>query len=470
MSEEKIRTELYSETENRGGIMTEREICYRALMQIHTDGVLCHKAIKNCLDGCDKNGEQVNKPFIKKLVNGVTERYLTLCKAISFQAGRSIGKIKPGVRIVLAMGLYQAYYMNVPRPAACNESVKLVKKHNMGGLSGFVNGVLRRFFDRYESMDDFFEEQEKGLDVCQRFELRYSCPSWIVSRFIEEYGECRTEKILECSLKESKTFIYGIHKNVTPADLKSLLADKGICAVERPECSGAFMLDNASEIAMTDSFKKGLFIIQDISSMMAGEIIPGVNNAMVLDMCAAPGGKTIHAADRLREGNVRILACDISKSKTAYIEEAADRTGFDNIEVMVNDASLYKDEFSERFDLVIADLPCSGLGVIGRKPDIKYKTKPEDITELASLQRKMLENAFRYLKKGGYLVFSTCTLTVEENIENCEFILKNGLTKIDIKEKLDKTMQVYLKSDSYLEIIPSEEHDGFFAAVFRKPE
>lgn len=448
--------------------MTEREICYRALMQIHSDGVLCHKVIKNCLDGCDKDSEQVNKPFIKKLVNGVTERYLTLCKAISFQAGRPIGKIKPGVRIVLAMGLYQAYYMNVPRSAACNESVKLVKKHNMAGLSGFVNGVLRRFFDKYESMEDFFKEQEKSLDVCHGFELRYSCPAWIVSRFIDAYGENCTEKILECSLKESRTFIYGIHKNVTPAELKSLLTDKGINVVERPECSGAFMLENASEIASADSFKKGLFIIQDISSMMAGEIIPYVNDAMVLDMCAAPGGKTIHAADKLRDGNVRILACDISKNKTAYIEEAAARTGFENIKVMVNDASAYKDEFSEHFDLVIADLPCSGLGVIGRKPDIKYKTKPEDITELASLQRKMLENAFRYLKKGGYLVFSTCTLTREENFDNCEFIIKNGFIKVDIKEKLDKEMQVYLKSDSYLEILPSEEHDGFFAAVFKK--
>ncbi len=462
--------ELYSEIENFGGTMTEREVCYRALMQIHTDGVLCHKAIKKCLDGCDKSGEQINKPFIKKLVNGVTERYLTLCKVISFQSGRSVEKIKPGIRVILAMGLYQAYYMNVPRSAACNESVKLAKKHNMGGLSGFVNGVLRRFFDKYDSLEAFFEEQENNLDLCRRFELRYSCPSWIVSRFIDEYGKSRTEKILDCSLKESKTFIYGIHKNINSAELKPMLEEEGIRITERNECAGAFMIENASEIAVTESFKKGLFIIQDISSMMAGEIIPCMENAEVLDMCAAPGGKTIHAADRLRNVDSRIIACDISKSKTAYIEEAVNRTGFENVHVMVNDASIYREEFGERFDLIIADLPCSGLGVIGRKPDIKYKTKPEDIAELASLQRKMLENAFRYLKKDGYLVFSTCTLTREENHDNCEFILKNGFTKVDIREKLDKTMCVYLKSDSYLEILPNEEHDGFFAAVFKKAE
>jgi 16S rRNA (cytosine967-C5)-methyltransferase len=194
-----------------------------------------------------------------------------------------------------------------------------------------------------------------------------------------------------------------------------------------------------------------------------------ISNAKVLDLCAAPGGKTIHLASLLADKNGEITARDISDAKCRLIEENCKRTGTNNVKTEVADACELKTADLNKYDIVVADLPCSGLGVIGKKPDIKYKTKQEDIDSLATLQRKILDNAMQYVKPGGYLAYSTCTVTCEENQQNAEYIRQKGsFEAIDFTKSLDKTIHDYLQLHGYLQILPDELHDGFFIALFRK--
>jgi 16S rRNA (cytosine967-C5)-methyltransferase len=450
--------------------MTDRELAYDILYDIHINGELCHKALKKHLDNLDKSGKAtVNKPFVTRLVKGVTKRYITLTWAESIQAGRPVSKIKPPVRIILAMGLYQGCYMSVPVSAACNEAVKLAKKHKLSGLSGFVNAVLRGFFRSSNSMEDFIEKNVLGLSETKKLEIIYSCSEWMIKKFIALNGKEQTINMLQSFYKEKKLTVYKLNNKVSDEELEQSLKKDEVSFLKSSLADDAYELELNGQISSLEAFKKGWIIVQDISSMLASQVIPAISNAKVLDLCAAPGGKTIHLASLLSDKNGEIIARDVSDSKCRLIEENCKRTGTKNVKTEVADACELRTADLNKYDIVVADLPCSGLGVIGKKPDIKYKTKPEDINSLALLQRKILDNAMQYVKPGGYLAYSTCTVTYEENQQNADYIRQNGsFEPIDFTKSLDKTMHDYLQLYGYLQILPDELHDGFFIALFRK--
>ena len=239
-------------------------------------------------------------------------------------------------------------------------------------------------------------------------------------------------------------------------------------------CKNGFYCSDDERPAKNYLYHAGLFYIQEPSAMSAAEVLPVKEGYKVLDLCAAPGGKTLHIADRLNDrklnGGGKIISCDLTDAKTALIKENVERNGFENVSVVKNDALVFKKEWEDTADIVIADLPCSGLGVIGKKCDIKYKTSIEDINALSEIQREILKNVSRYLKKGGQLLYSTCTIAMEENEDNVRWMLENlPFKKADIRKRVPKKIRNYMKDDGYIQILPDmTESDGFFIAAFIK--
>lgn len=436
--------------------MNDRELAVRTLFSIHLDGELCHKALARALTDADKNSQN-NKAWVTRVVNGVTERLLTLDYLIEKQSGRKPEKIKPRIRIILDTGLYQALFMSVPESAAVNESVKLAKKFGFSGLSGFVNGVLRGCLRSFkesgcQSAEDYLKALLKDCETAEKFEKLYSVPRFITASYLDYMGPEEAERVFSEMLDDSKPVsLYRLSSRCGEEEFETSLEKDGVEFEKINDLPNAYVLKSSVSISELEAFKKGWFIVQDQSSMRASELLPVHSGAQALDVCAAPGGKAVHMADRLAESDGRIIACDKDEGKVSLINDTIKRCGLDNIVSVSADALCDIKEYHDRFDLLTADLPCSGLGVIGRKPDIKYKTKEEDIRELAGLQRRMLANIAHYVKSGGHMVFSTCTLAKKENEKNADYIKTLGFT--EIKREV---------------MLPSGSQDGFFAALFKK--
>ncbi len=405
-----------------------------------------------------------DRAFIKKLSEGTVERRITLDHVIDRFSNVKSSKMKPVVRNVLRMGVYQMLFMDsVPAHAICNESVKLVKRRNMGGLSGFVNAVLRSV-------------EREGFDInsIEEADIRYSCPRWIYDKFREQFGEDKAAFILESSLKRRPVYIRTNLSKIRPDALKIQLEKEGIELKPAADRDYAFSIGDFGDLRELKAFKEGLFSVQDVSSMSIGDEIREIlwkekpEGFRILDICAAPGGKSCHAAetlevyikhefpDRLQEKrqDFSVISRDISEKKTGLIGENRERLGLGLIKTTVfnaTESSIPEDEIGKT-DLLIADLPCSGLGVMGRKNDLKYRVQPEDILSLRNLQRDILINADKYLKDSGHLIFSVCTIDREETVEQ-DIWIRETLKYKKLKDRL---------------FIPGEEGDGFYYSVYIK--
>ena len=440
--------------------MNARGIALYNVTEILEEKKPLHIVLKESLDGIEDEKERA---FTARLTRGCVERVLTLDSILNRISKVKTEKMKPAIRNILRISLYQILFMDAaPDFAVCNEAVKLTAKRGLSALKGFVNGVLRNICRRKE---EFLSEiYSEGTNMS----FRFSVPEWIKEEYIQEFGKQKTYSIFCYYLKDNPVSV-RFNTSVDPAFAK-WEKEQGI--EKNPYLNYCGYLKGAGAVEKLEGFKNGSFTVQDLSSVLAGFVADsawksqGGSGKSVLDLCAAPGGKSLHMADMGYE----VVSCDISERKTALIDEAAKRCGFKNISVMVNDALVYNPEFEKSFDVVICDLPCSGLGIIGKKPDIKYNMTPEKSLELAVLQKDILKNAVRYIKDGGVLVYSTCTLRKCENTENAEYIKKElGLTGIPVKEHLPKEIVPKGEEDCYIQILPGEYgSDGFFISCFKK--
>ena len=412
-----------------------RNDCLNMMVAVLEEHRPSHLVIADYLDSHSEISD-MDRSFVKRLVMGVIERRLMLDYVADAVSKTKTAKMKPVVRNMIRMGIYQLLYMNVPDSAACNESVKLAKKRGLANLSGFVNGVLRNIARQKAELTDLSAIK----DDIKRLSLEYSVPEWIVRYYLDNYGIEAAKKAFEHYLTPSKTFIRCNSSRLTPDELVERLERQGIVA-QRTDIERCMAIGGFSSLSNISEFKQGLFSVQDMSSVMAGEIADIRGDERVLDLCAAPGGKSMNIADRIlstgdpegyragkEAGRGNVLSCDISEQKVRLIKANVERCGFKNITTCVNDASVFVPEFENAFDIVIADVPCSGIGIIGRKPDIKYNMTPEGQKELVTLQRSILDNAVRYVKPGGQLLFSTCTVNRKENEENASYIEAKGFT------------------------------------------
>ena len=315
----------------------------------------------------------------------------------------------------------------IPDSAAINEAVKLAKKKKFQGLSGFVNGVLRKIAKEKENI--VFPDKDK--DLVKYLSVKYSAPEWLCSHFISECGADTAEKILYNSLCERPVIIRTNISRIKPSDLKTKLGEEGV-TVSDTNIDGAYIIDDFDGVLSLEAFEDGLFSVQDLSSQEvfnSPDVIDVIKRAeLVVDVCAAPGGKTCHVADLLKyyqNESCKVISRDLTDSKVDRIYENVERLELDNVTAEVHDALEFDKEIEGKADLVIADLPCSGLGVIGRKVDIKYRVEKEDLDELSALQKEILKVVSRYVKPGGMMIYSTCTVNRKENADNADWIAEN---------------------------------------------
>ena len=401
-----------------------------------------------------------------RLVEGTTEKRIWCDYVIEQFSSVKIRKMKPVIREILRMSAYQIGYMDsVPDSAVCNEAVKLARKKGFQQLGGFVNGVLRNLARHIREI----KYPEMEMQPALALSVRYSVPEWIVSIWIKRWGEERTERILSAFEERRPLNIRVNQERITRAELKERLEKRGIKVTEVDSLPGALGIEGYDYLAGLPEFQEGLFQVQDLSSMLAVEAAGVKKGDYCIDVCAAPGGKTVYMAEKAGADGY-VDARDLTEYKAKLIRENCRRLGLSNTDVSVKDACV-KDEASVgKADVVLADLPCSGLGVIGKKTDIRYRMSQEQQGELAKLQREILDTVQSYVKPGGTLLYSTCTINPEENEENAEWFLENyPFEAVSLEDCLPEKYAGETGAKGYVQFLPDVHGcDGFFIAKFRK--
>ena len=395
-----------------------RETAAKALLKIERD-----KAYSNItVAGILREGEfdERDKALVSALVYGVLDRKITLDYVLCQFVKNGVQKIKSYTLTVLRLALYQIMFMDkIPPSAAVNEAVNLIKKSKERYNSGFVNAVLRSVLRSEIKLPE-------GSDT-KSVSIRYSCPQWIVESFIRDYGVDNTVALLEKSLQSAPVTLRVNTIKTDSESLKVNLKAKNIEVTDGGK-DNSLIVNGGFRIESDSAYINGEYYIQDTASQNAAEILNPKPNERVLDMCAAPGGKSFTMAC-LMENKGEIISCDLYPHKIKLIEDSAKRLGINIIKAKVCDASVYDETLGE-FDCILCDVPCSGLGVLRRKPEIKYKEN-HDFASLQKIQYEILSNASKYLKKSGRILYSTCTLRKEENEEQVLKFLKEhrGFTK-----------------------------------------
>lgn len=419
--------------------LNTREVVLDMLLEVVRNNAHSHILIKNVLDKYNYIEEQ-EKAFIKRLFEGTLEREITLDYVINSFSNTPVNKMKPLIRCLMRMSVYQILYMDrVPDSAAINEAVKLAKKRKFVNLSGFVNGVLRKISSQKDSCID-------TDDIC----VVYSVSSVIADSLIMDYGLEKTKEILEESLKERHLFV-RIREELNADSFDRIREEwkaNGIEYTVHKDLPYAYELRNTENLGRLSCFREGLYTVQDVASMMVCENAQINKNDKVIDVCAAPGGKSLHA---ICKGAV-VEARDVSGYKVSLIEENRERLCADRLSTLVWDATVFDENAVESADILIADVPCSGLGVMGRKPDIKRNVTKEGLDSICELQKTIMDTVWKYTKVGGTLMYSTCTLRKAENDNMVEYLTANYPLEL---QKMDT-------------LFPDDNHDGFFIARLKR--
>ena len=439
-----------------------REIILDILLELEKRDAKSHLLIRDVLLKYDYLDAR-DKGFIKRVSEGTVFNRITLDYVLDKYSSKSVAKCKPAVAAILRMSLYQILYMDkVPDNAVCDEAVKLCRKKSFEAFCPFVNGVLRSICRDKDNALSF-----DGInDKTERLSVQYSCPEWIVKMFMKEQNDA--ESLIKALSEIRPTYVKVLRSDDAPM-LEKEWTEKGIKFESVGSIADAYKLESFEGMESVPGFLEGKFLIQDVSSMICAEST-GVrvgDDLKVLDVCAAPGGKSSYVASRmLPKGEV--ISCDVSEDKVSLIADNVERMGLTNITPMLQDATEFNSEFENRFDVVIADVPCSGLGVMSRKSDIKYKISNEAMKDICDLQKKIVTNVSRYVKPGGVLVYSTCTVHKAENEKMVKFITENLPFKEDsLKPYVPFLFTGERKADTHIQLRPDADGtDGFFVARF----
>ncbi len=384
--------------------------------------------------------------------------------------------MKAIIRFLLRMGVYQLLYMDsVPDSAVCNEAVKLAVKRGFAGLKGFVNGLLRKVAAEKDQIPYPSEDTAEGLSV------RYSMPQWLVDTWQSAYGLVQTRQMLEAVLKDRPLIVHHMQSGPDAETVRASLAAQQVQTQLHPYHGDAWILGGVDHLEALEAFEKGWIQPQDISSQLTSSLAVHAMEQCwqerqtalrILDVCAAPGGKSLYIADAAQARHIpaTVQSRDLTEDKTAMIEENCRRLHLDNLQVQVHDALVFDPAWEHAADVVIADLPCSGLGIMGRKNDIKYRMTPQTQQELAELQRRILDVIWRYVKPGGYLLYSTCTINPAENDENFRWIQENyPFRPVDITGWLPETLRGGPAQHGSLQLLPGvHDSDGFYLTALQR--
>lgn len=418
--------------------MNGREAALKVLYEIDKNGAYCDKALKNQLEKCEVSDN--DKRLASELVYGVTDKRRRLDYIIENYSSQKLKKLSVWILNILRMGVYQILFLDkIPGSAAVNESVKLARRYGHNASAGFVNAVLRtvaREGDvRYTDND---------------IAIYYSVPDWLDSMLAGMYGREKTVKMYEAFSKPSTTTVRVNTLKAQPFEVKESLSEGGV-HVMGTEYDDMLEISDFGDISKLPQYLDGLITPQDISAYRVCTVLRPKPGERIIDMCAAPGGKTTHIA-QLCGNDAEITAFDIYSHKLDIINNNCRRLGITCVKTELSDGTVYNEKYAAAADRVLADVPCSGLGVIGKKFDIKWSRSPEGIDELIKIQNKIIANAGAYLKPGGVLVYSTCTLNKNENEEVARRFARENSYEITFEET----------------IMPYSGSDGFYICKMRK--
>jgi 16S rRNA (cytosine967-C5)-methyltransferase len=443
-----------------------REVAAQVLLEIEKDDAFSNLALKKALKANGAMPEK-DRAFVTEIVNGCLRNIIYIDYVINEFSSVKTQKLKPWILAVMRISVYQLIFMNVPQSAAIDEAVKLIKGKGLSALSGFVNGVLRSIARGCESIK--LPDKEKCF--AEYVSVKYSHPLWLVKMWISYYGKEFTERLCmadTCSAPVCASV--NTIKNGSES-LINTLEKEGMSVKKAKYAANTIYISKTGNISKSKAFNDGLFFVQDESSAIASKVLAPQKGETVLDCCSAPGGKAMAMA-MLMENSGKIVSRDIYEHKLDLINEAAQRLGVKIIETQLKDASSKYEEDCEEFDRVLIDAPCSGLGLLRKKADIRLKKDGNDIDALIALQRKILENCCGYVKKGGYLLYSTCTLSKKENTGNVKWLCDNfDFETVDITDDLPENLKSDTAKNGYIELYPSVHGtDGFFIAKLRRKE
>ena len=412
--------------------------------------------------------------LISEIVYGVTTWRITLDEIIEKYSKIKLKKISKWILNILRMSIYQIIFLDkIPKSAAVNEGVNLAKKYGNRGSIGFTNAVLRKVDKK--DYTELFEEK----DNIKRISITTSMPEWIILELKKEGVSIeKIEEICKNSNIRPSISVRINNLKINKQELKEKLQEKGI-KTEDGILNDFLILNNIKDIENMEEFTQGYFTVQDEVAGLTALVLnpqPGEN---VLDACSSPGGKTTYLAELMKnQGN--IVATDIHEHITKLVENAAKRLGINIIKTSVQDATIFNEKYKEKFDKILLDVPCLGIGVLKRKPDIKWQKEQKDVDEISKIQYKILENCSKYLKKNGEIVYSTCSIFKKENERIIEKFIKNNseiqIEKLDFEKnsqlKNEKNanlfFQNYIKNCKYLEVYQNEKTDGFFICKMTK--
>lgn len=436
-----------------------RKIALETLIQIEKNNAPSHLVIKDVLDKYDYFSKN-EKALISTIVKGTIERKIELDYVCDQFSKTPHNKMKLPIRLIIEMGIYQILYMKSYDTLAVNSSVELARKKGFSSLAGFVNAVLRNIVRNKDNIKYPGKEDKDYLSV------KYSMPETIVNLLKEQYDFETLEKIFAASLNDDYVRIRikeGLSKEEKDKVIEEI-KEKSTNVCESDDTPNLLKAKGLGNITALASFMNGLITVQDAGSYILCKNIPKGEN--ILDACSAPGGKSIFLSELYPDA--KITSCDISEDKISKIEENIARMKAKNITTKIADATVLNPEFEEAFDVVLADVPCSGLGVIGKKQDIKYRITDEGLNELYSLQKKIINNVSKYVKKGGYLCYSTCTVNKKENEEQIErFLSKNDFEYSDLSF-VPENMKERINNGSLSLMQGIDDSDGFFISVLKK--
>lgn len=442
-----------------------RDIILDVLMEINRNGKYCNVAVHQALERYQYLSKR-DRAFISRVCEGTVERMIEIDYIIDQFSTVQVARMKPVIQNIMRSAVYQIRFMGgVPDGAAVNEAVLLAQSKGFYNLKGFVNGVLRNIARNIDGI----HYPDRITNPNEYLSIAYSMPRWLVKYWTDEYGADVTETMLKSFFEERPTTVRLKTDRIPREKILKSLRDQGVTVKRAPYLPYAYNISGYNYLPALEAFINGWIFPQDVSSMLVTEAANLHQGDYVIDLCAAPGGKSLHAADRMG-GYGMIEARDLTAEKVELIKENIHRADLINIKPVMQDALLFDEDSVEKADVVFCDLPCSGLGVIGRKPDIKYKVNLQKIDELALLQKQMLHNAASYVRPGGVLIYSTCTVSHSENADNALWFEQNYPFCLDsLDPYIPRELKRHTTADGYLQLVPGiHESDGFFIARFRK--
>ncbi|WP_283246400.1 16S rRNA (cytosine(967)-C(5))-methyltransferase RsmB [Paenibacillus sp. Marseille-Q4541] len=442
--------------------MTSREAAMNILTAVEEEGAYSNLLLNQVLKGA--NLSPADAGLATELVYGTIARRNTLDFFLESYVAKGLKKLTPWVRNLLRLSLYQILYLDrIPHHAAVSEAVNIAKRKGHQGISGMVNGVLRNMLRNLDQL-----QVPEDLPVVKRIALTHSHPEWLVKRWVAQYGEHTAEAMCRAN-NEAPPVSVRVNTTMTSRDkLMQEMEAAGHTVLPSKLSKDGIIVTSGGNMALTSWYKDGMLSVQDESSMLVAEAVGPEPGMTVLDCCAAPGGKTSHIGEKMQDRG-SIIANDIHPHKVKLIQDQADRLGLASIETVCHDALDLSSHYPEAsFDRILLDAPCSGFGVIRRKPDLRWTKTPEDVESISSLQSELLSRASKLLKPGGILVYSTCTTEQKEN----DLVVRNFLSAhpdyavAGLADTMNEEVKACVTEEGYgIQILPQKfDSDGFYIA------